>query len=570
MIKFLKERIRMLSLGHRLTLTMWLTQAVPVFILFAIISAVVFADLVKNAESRAEAVLEQTISHVDRRISMAEERIFAFATDLNLNEAIRNYDKENYKSKLIIRDFIHNSIMDVYSLDTDVVNVALYLAGSQNYFTSSFEDSGTYHRHDTEAWFQDILSGASNIYKGWLKTYSGNDIYLISVPVKNVQTGDVLGLAYIEISSQSISNMINDFLPEEDNVIWKGENSLLLGADRENGVLSVFGEANELELNLEYRLSLTNDIRMILIVAASLLIGIFVLTLLLFQVCSLFSRWFTGRIVVLRNATSNLAHGSLGLSVVDEYNDELTDLANGFNQMSIQIKQLIEDNYLSQIRNQEAQLIALQSQINPHFIYNTLESISMMALLNDNYEIVDMAQAFSHMMRYSMQNDAQVSVSDEIENVECYLSIQDIRFSHKVRTEIEVQEGCGNLPLLRLTLQPLVENCFAHGFEKQSEGGRLRLVIRAGKKWLRIFVIDDGVGIGREKLAKIRELIKCGNTSTGWDCYALRNLSQRLKLSYGESAEMHIRSNEGQGTCVLIRIPINYDGQVLNEKDTDL
>ena len=118
-----------------------------------------------------------------------------------------------------------------------------------------------------------------------------------------------------------------------------------------------------------------------------------------------------------------------------------------------------------------------------------------------------------------------------------------------------MQEGCEKLPLLRLTLQPLVENSFTHGFEKQSEGGNLRLVIRMREKYISIFVIDDGSGIEAERLEKIKMLIHSGSADTSAECYALRNLSQRLRLSYGEAAEMHIRSREGRGTCVLIRIP---------------
>ena len=558
MIKRALERIQSLSIGKRLTLTMWLTAVLPILLLFSLLSGMVYSSLLDSESNRAQLSLNHAVKDLDTWVASAREHTAVLASNLNLNEAVRGYEQKDFKTKLSTRDVIHNSITSHYVADPGVLNIVVYLYKSDAYFTSSFEDAGSFARYEDAPWFHALLEGRSHQYSGWAGEAERPDVYIVAYSMKSILSGEILGLVYTELSSSRIESIFRDLTQPGDLIQWQGQ-QLFVGSPAGRRSIALTAAAEEMALTVTYRVSTAGYLRSASYLSLSMLLGLAALTLLLFWVCRAFSRWFTWRIVTLRNATVRMADGHFDLQVEDRYHDELTELSDSFNQMSSQIRQLIQDNYLSQIRNQEAQLIALQSQINPHFIYNTLESLSMMALIHDNYEIVDIAQAFSQIMRYSMQSDAQVTVADELDNIRRYLSIQEIRFPGKVKTSLQVEEACYRLPLLRLTLQPLVENSFTHGFEEQREGGLLRIILRVRHHRLLIYVIDNGKGISRQRLARIRELIAKGDTDTLQDCFALRNLAQRLKLTYGEAAKIYLHAQADRGTIVMIRLPIREE-----------
>lgn len=224
----------------------------------------------------------------------------------------------------------------------------------------------------------------------------------------------------------------------------------------------------------------------------------------------------------------------------------------------------------AQIFNKQTELTALQSQINPHFLYNTLECIRGQALMDDNLEIARMVEALGAFFRYSISRKGNlVTLKDELDNIDNYMLIQRYRFGNRFPMEViidEEDEEAYNCLIPRLIIQPIVENAIFHGLEERLEGGRVTIEVIVTEKTLIITVSDNGKGISREQLNKLNAKIRSRDTNpedgeagnqrnTG---IALPNIHKRIQLLFGEEYGVDIYSTPGQGTDVEVTIPVNY------------
>ncbi|WP_158289285.1 cache domain-containing sensor histidine kinase [Paenibacillus flagellatus] len=279
---------------------------------------------------------------------------------------------------------------------------------------------------------------------------------------------------------------------------------------------------------------------------------------------------------------SSLAHGmkqlrvgKLDTSLPGKREDEFGYLMNAFNQMAQEQKHLIENIYEQQLLRLKAELRVLQSQINPHFLYNTLDTMYSMA---ENYgadEIGEMALNLSKFFRLSLsKGQEEFTVGETVQHLQYYLRVQQLRFVDKLAVQVNVEEACKPIPVLKLLLQPLVENAILHGLEKKAKGGEVRIDIRLEGDMLRMEVADNGKGLDPERLEYIRsELGKLSihavkgllqEQKPRTELYGLWNVKARLKLYYGDRAELEIDSRENEGTSVILWIPI---GGAADESD---
>ncbi|MCC8105669.1 MAG: sensor histidine kinase [Clostridiales bacterium] len=209
------------------------------------------------------------------------------------------------------------------------------------------------------------------------------------------------------------------------------------------------------------------------------------------------------------------------------------------------------------------ELSTLQEQINPHFLYNTLDSIRSRALMDGQKEIAQMTEILSRFFRYCISNnDSLVRVREELNHIQDYYYIQKYRFEDKLDMRVEVEtEEIYDYYLPKMTLQPLVENAMIHGLEKSAKKGRIDLHIFLANERLVILVADNGVGMSPEQLAALNERMsgelyearRKGSRHTG---IALNNVNTRLKLTFGEDSSIHYRSMEGEGTDAVVTMPV--------------
>ncbi len=245
------------------------------------------------------------------------------------------------------------------------------------------------------------------------------------------------------------------------------------------------------------------------------------------------------------------------------YRDEHGMLARGFNEMTSHLDELIEENYRSELNKRsleflkkEAELNALQQQINPHFLYNTLETINWMAESADESEIAKVATSLGTFFRHSISRGREfVSVREEIENVQIYIYLQKLRFGDRFDVQWEVRPEIMDCMIIKLILQPIIENAIVHGMEDRIRGGLITISGERDNKILLFSVSDNGCGIAAVTLEKLRAYLD-ETASEDIQSIGVKNVHQRIRLYYGDEYGLQIDSAEGMGTTVRIRIPV--------------
>ncbi|WP_435923607.1 cache domain-containing sensor histidine kinase [Paenibacillus sp. DYY-L-2] len=245
--------------------------------------------------------------------------------------------------------------------------------------------------------------------------------------------------------------------------------------------------------------------------------------------------------------------GKLDVRVNVKHNDEIGMLGSHFNRMLGRVQDLLQEVYETEKSKQKADMLALQNQINPHFIYNTLESIRMLAELNDDDRVAELTYLLGQLLRYSITRSDEIStVQRELEHVENYLQLLQIRFPDKISYRFIVPESFYQLPIIKLVFQPIVENAVFHGLEKQAGAGMISITAWNERDDVLFAVYDDGVGMSAERLAGLNESLNDGKTDKFG--IGLRNVNERIRLHYGESSSLDVTSMPGEGTTVTLRI----------------
>lgn len=287
--------------------------------------------------------------------------------------------------------------------------------------------------------------------------------------------------------------------------------------------------------------------------------SIYVLTaVILVIVALLFSRFMARSITLpiqkLRDSMKKVQEGDFSVSdVVVDSDNEIGSLTKSFDVMTHRIQELMEQNVHEQEEKRKSELKALQSQINPHFLYNTLDSIIWMAEGKKYEEVVLMTASLARLLRQSISNeDEVVPIANEVEYAKGYLTIQKMRYKDKLEFQIDVDPSILHIPLIKLVLQPIIENAIYHGLKYKESKGLLIIkgFMKDGNAVLQ--VIDDGVGMSEDTLAHIYDRHKVNYHSNGVGVY---NVQKRLKLYYGEDYGITYESAEGKGTTATITIP---------------
>jgi len=281
----------------------------------------------------------------------------------------------------------------------------------------------------------------------------------------------------------------------------------------------------------------------------------FISSALIFVIISLILRKLKDIISTMRK----VENGDFDVKIEIKGDDEIDELAFHFQKMIERIKVLIVDTVKKELAQKDAQIKALQSQINAHFIYNVLENIKMMAECKEDYEVSDAITKLGKMMRYNMSWKRKfVTLYDELENIKNYVALMNLRFDKEIKLMINIyNEEILNYEVPKLILQPIIENSITYGIEPKGEGGSIFIDANVIGEFLVITIVDDGKGIEEEKLRQIQEAIEKGIDA---ECYhgqgiALKNVNERIKLTYGKAYGLKIESKENEFTKVTITLP---------------
>lgn len=288
-----------------------------------------------------------------------------------------------------------------------------------------------------------------------------------------------------------------------------------------------------------------------------LLLGVLLGMLPLFLIIS---RLYTKPLRQVSDAIRKFSAGDFTQKVAVNTSDEVGEVADCFNHMVEDIKRLIDENYVICLREKESELALLQAQINPHFLYNTLDSLYWLAMEKDNDELAESILALSQLFRLVLsQGEAEIPVETEIELVSCYLQIHKIRFSRRLNYQIRISDGVRHVKIPKLIVQPFVENAIVHGLDQADGICEVKVSAVQEGNFVRFEISDTGIGMTQEQLDGLwkTETAQYANHRIGR--YAIRNIRERLQLRYQDRFQLDIRSEVGKGTTVVLMIPFEED-----------
>ena len=269
----------------------------------------------------------------------------------------------------------------------------------------------------------------------------------------------------------------------------------------------------------------------------------------------------------LNRATKKLAEGDLSARAEVNSKDEIAVLAEGFNDMAGNMQVLIKKIKEDERKIRKADLRLLQEQINPHFLYNTLDTIVWLIEGNEPDQAVNMVVILSNFFRQVLSKGKEfISIREEEQHISSYLEIQEMRYHDILEYEIQIDPEIYDYQILKLTLQPVVENALYHGIKCKRAKGFIHIKGVKDKDSIRFIVEDDGVGMDPEELAELRREIDrpCKETEKG---FGLANVNERIRMYFGEQYGVSIVSQKGKGTIVEIRIPALFSVDEKQKKE---
>ncbi|MCR5214402.1 MAG: sensor histidine kinase [Eubacterium sp.] len=315
----------------------------------------------------------------------------------------------------------------------------------------------------------------------------------------------------------------------------------------------IYDEAQNMEM---LRRQVANSI---LITIRFMILGLIIILVVIYFLSRRLSHRITEPITELVNVTERFAGGDFTVSCELDSNDEMENLADSFNSMVKEIENLIEDIHKEQEIAKDAELRLLQEQINPHFLYNTLDAIVWAAEAGENQKAIQIIKELSSFFRISLsKGESQITIKNEREHVKNYLEIQRYRYQDILDYEIDINDDILDYHIQKLTLQPIVENALYHGIKNKRGGGRIRVegyLDENNDKEIVFKIIDNGIGMEEEDLDKLRRIISGNIVMDDQAGFGMANVEKRIEMMYGSEYGIKVDSKYQEGTTVTVRIP---------------
>ncbi|MDD4690280.1 MAG: histidine kinase [Eubacteriales bacterium] len=455
-------------------------------------------------------------------------------------DAANNFSYSAKSGRRVYLGYDFNSLpyIDTFKNSTDVIT-AVY-DSSPDYLTLSSKKASpstiTFIVKIT-----DMNPSSSQALLGYLLiNFSPDTVDSIYTEITEASDGDYFVLnnasqiIYCSDTSKLGQTFCSEWAPPKDIVY---ERTISLSG------LQIIGSVSDIKLQQKTRSLVQQSV---LITACGILFIICIIMLL--------HRHYSKKFQCLALAMSSVSDGDFSLQLPIEADDEIGYLSRTFNDMSSTLNDYINKNYLAETQRRTAELYALQAQINPHFLANTIESIRMKAMENDDYESSEMLKELGNLFRWMIQFKQDiVYIEDELEYIETYLDLQKFRFQDKLSVDMEIPSDIYYYGIPRFTLQPIVENALSHG-SPTIRALQITISFHVENEVLMITIKDNGPGIHEDGLKKLNAHIHDTNTFPEFGV-ALRNIHTRIRILFGENYGLHVESIYMQGTSVIVTLP---------------
>ncbi|HPT63106.1 MAG TPA: histidine kinase [Candidatus Atribacteria bacterium] len=576
-------KISNMKMHTKLIISYMLISFIPISLLGAM-SVIYFRDFAFDFTLRE---IHSDFDSIRLRILEITNNVVSIANRLMIDQNLQEIVSYRYKNPMeVYLKYSEYKEIDTYKLlySKTISHIRIY---SEN---PTLLENGVFYRVDDyireKSWYE-LAYQLDGLFT-WDLIYEGRDLYpnsyLSLVRLLKNQYSERFGVLVINLNPTEISNILKTinfkaFLVDKNGrvIAGNGENcigeeldiSLSESSKREGYDTTIEGEKYRIigvpltlpgereDFYLVSIIPLDVILREPLRMQNLALSTIFATAVLSISLIFIFSRTMSKRVSLLNQGVKEISQGNWDFNITVEGSDEIGELAENIGNMAQDIKKLIEEVYLSNLREKETKLKLLTSQLNPHFLFNTLQTIHFMAITDGQKEIADISIKLGNLLRKSIELEDLVRLETEISLIRDYLEIQMHRFD-RISYNVDVSGNIDDVYILPFLLQPVVENSIIHGLQEKSYNGFIKISIDVKEKDLTIVVEDNGVGMDEQTLQMInsRDYTSVFQEKTG-----IKNTIERIKLFYGENYGLRVQSQKEKGTRVEIFLPAMRKGE---------
>ncbi|WFR58041.1 sensor histidine kinase [Anaerocolumna sp. AGMB13025] len=577
----MKKRIKDLSIQSKIQVICIIIASSVVLISFLAF----YQQTMKNVMNTAKQYMNQYISFSDSEftdmLNNAKRLCLTVAMDRQvispvLKKPSKEASYEAYQEKKMIGSYLSGLISN-----EEYVKYISIITDKNGIFTS--DGTSLYLKDIDKRWYQETVK------ENKLKVYVLNDdnekgiVLCRPILYKQKCYGVVIVWmdydSIIDIYDTEVLKDVDFFIFSTEGNLFYQKNAALLNPDNEKEVSALYHN-NQTIINLkgrdyyylEYKSSdigktislipidrLTKDANKLRIIFAVIMV---LSILVIFVISKFLSAEICKDIQLLHNSMKKVEEGDLTIRAVVQSEDEIGKVTNRFNQMMDQINMLIKEVQEKEEGKREAQLNALEAQIQPHFLYNTLASIQHVAHMRQETEIEEVSSALSELLRSVLNNrNEYVTLWEEYEYIENFIKIENFKFRNQFEILWDVEEEIWLYHLPKLIIQPIVENSIIHGIVDMEKGGVINIKAYREEEFVIIQVIDNGKGISKETIEKLEKEIQ-RHDKLGFRQVGIANVFNRIRLLYGEKYGGSIYSYENAFTCIEMRFPGRKDKEV--------
>ena len=593
----MKDLLLNVSLRTRMLLSNIVVALIP-FLIFSIVSGFVFLDHAqKTAEEHSVQLIHQVSNSMDVYVETIEKMVNYIQLELQDTPffTMETEDAPGWESET---DYIRSVLENVANSHREVAGI--FIATKEDLYVSTGMSRISRDPFQNERWYREALENPEEIQLISVVTgrnivtnrsYSIDDVFSLAKAVQDPETGEVLGVILLDIRHDIIQSSINGVtigekgfvfvMDQEDNIVYTPVNGIVyrvnpkwvkamepMSVQIQGGSYQIRSELSPYTgwrtvgvFSMDEVMSSVNTI--VYILFTCVIISLVLVVIVSFK----FSRTLTNPIFKLKRLMKQAESGDLTVRFNFQHNDEIGELGQSFNHMIARIDQLIQMVYVEQENKRTAEMKSLQEQIKPHFLYNTLDTISWMARDYDAEDIVRLVDALTNMFRIGLSHGKDIiTVKEEITHVSNYLYIQKIRYKDKLNYVIHVDESLYAIEVPKLILQPLVENAIYHGVKAKRGGGTITITGVPEGENLVFTVQDDGAGMLQEKVEELNRRMSERSVLDEKKSFGLFYIRERIQLCYGKGYGVHVESTLGEGTRVTITLPLYQKPKKFDEE----
>lgn len=593
----MKDLLLNVSLRTRMLLSNIVVALIP-FLMFSIVSGSIFLDHAqKTAEEHSVQLIHQVSNSMDVYVETIEKMVNYIQLELQDTPffTMETEDAPGWESET---DYIRSVLENVANSHREVAGI--FIATKEDLYVSTGMSRISRDPFQNERWYREasenpeeiqlisVVTGRNIVTN---RSYSIDDVFSLAKAVQDPETGEVLGVILLDIRHDIIQSSINGVtigekgfvfvMDQEDNIVYTPVNGIVyrvnpkwvkamepMSVQIQGGSYQIRSELSPYTgwrtvgvFSMDEVMSSVNTI--VYILFTCVIISLVLVVIVSFK----FSRTLTNPIFKLKRLMKQAESGDLTVRFNFEHNDEIGELGQSFNHMIARIDQLIQMVYVEQENKRTAEMKSLQEQIKPHFLYNTLDTISWMARDYDAEDIVRLVDALTNMFRIGLSHGKDIiTVKEEITHVSNYLYIQKIRYKDKLNYVIHVDESLYAIEVPKLILQPLVENAIYHGVKAKRGGGTITITGVPEGENLVFTVQDNGAGMPQEKVEELNRRMSERSVLDEQKSFGLFYIRERIQLCYGKGYGVHVESTLGEGTRVTITLPLYQKPKKFDEE----